>query len=494
MPLRIYNSLTKKKEEFVPLREGRISMYVCGVTVYDRCHIGHARAAVVFDMIYRFLGHLGFEVTYVRNYTDVDDKIINRANQEGVSSREIAERYIAEYEEDMKSLGVRPPTHEPRATENISQIIELVKKLLDKGYAYPVNGDVYFAVEKFPSYGKLSGRNLEEMRAGARVEVDERKNNPLDFALWKSSKPGEPAWESPWGQGRPGWHIECSAMSQRFLGESFDIHGGGKDLIFPHHENEIAQSEAATGKPFVRFWMHNGFVNIDQEKMSKSLGNIRSIRDILKEYHPEALRLFLLSNHYRSPLDFTLQNMAEARANLDRFYSALLGIEEVLSKGKEDPSLKPSSLKGSAKELEEKISLVKEKFGGAMEDDFNTALALGYLHELTRVINRVLGEKSFRKDPSAPSLLRMGKECLLGHGHILGLFQEPPAEYFAGQRRRFLEAKGIGEEEIRSLIAEREEARKSKDFARADDIRNRALARGIALEDGPQGTTWRPAT
>ena len=494
MPLRIYNSLTKKKEEFVPLREGRISMYVCGVTVYDRCHIGHARAAVVFDMIYRFLGHLGFEVTYVRNYTDVDDKIINRANQEGVSSREIAERYIAEYEEDMKSLGVRPPTHEPRATENISQIIELVKKLLDKGYAYPVNGDVYFAVEKIPSYGKLSGRNLEEMRAGARVEVDERKNNPLDFALWKSSKPGEPAWESPWGQGRPGWHIECSAMSQRFLGESFDIHGGGKDLIFPHHENEIAQSEAATGKPFVRFWMHNGFVNIDQEKMSKSLGNIRSIRDILKEYHPEALRLFLLSNHYRSPLDFTLQNMAEARANLDRFYSALLGIEEVLSKGKEDPSLKPSSLKGSAKELEEKISLVKEKFGGAMEDDFNTALALGYLHELTRVINRVLGEKSFRKDPSAPSLLRMGKECLLGHGHILGLFQEPPAEYFAGQRRRFLEAKGIGEEEIRSLIAEREEARKSKDFARADDIRNRALARGIALEDGPQGTTWRPAT
>ncbi len=494
MPLRIYNSLTKKKEEFVPLREGKISMYVCGVTVYDRCHIGHARAAVVFDMIYRFLGHLGFHVTYVRNYTDVDDKIINRANQEGVSCQEIAERYITEYEEDMKSLGVRSPTHEPRATENISQIIELVQKLLDKGYAYPVNGDVYFAVEKFPSYGKLSGRNLEEMRAGARVEVDERKNNPLDFALWKSSKPGEPAWESPWGQGRPGWHIECSAMSQRFLGESFDIHGGGKDLIFPHHENEIAQSEAATGKPFVRFWVHNGFVNIEQEKMSKSLGNIRAIREILKDYHPEALRLFLLSNHYRSPLDFSLQNMAEARANLDRFYSALLGIEEVLSKGKEDPSIKTSSLKGSAKELQEKISLVKDKFGEAMEDDFNTALALGYLHELTRVINRVLGEKSFRKDPSAPSLLRMGKECLLGHGNILGLFQEPPAEYFAGQRRRFLEAKGIGEEEIRTLIAEREEARKGKDFARADDIRSRALARGIALEDGPQGTTWRPAT
>jgi len=493
MSLRIYNSLTKRKEEFLPLREGKVSMYVCGVTVYDRCHIGHARAAVVFDMVYRFLGHLGFAVTYVRNYTDVDDKIINRANQEGVSSQEIAERYIAEYEADMKSLGVRPPTHEPRATENISQIIELVQKLLAKGYAYPVNGDVYFAVEKFPSYGKLSGRNLEEMRAGARVEVDERKNNPLDFALWKSSKPGEPAWESPWGQGRPGWHIECSAMSQRFLGESFDIHGGGKDLIFPHHENEIAQSEAATGKPFVRFWVHNGFVNIEQEKMSKSLGNIRAIRDILKEVHPEALRLFLLSNHYRSPLDFSLQNIAEARANLDRFYSALLGIEEGLSKGKEDPPLKASSLKGSAKELQEKISLVKEKFGEAMEDDFNTALALGYLHELTRVINRVLGEKSFRKDPSAPSLLRRGKECLLGYGDILGLFQELPAEYFAGQRQRFLQVKGIEEGEIRALIAEREEARKGKDFARADEIRSRALACGIALEDGPQGTTWRPA-
>jgi cysteinyl-tRNA synthetase len=494
MSLRIYNSLTKKKEEFVPLQEGKVSMYVCGVTVYDRCHIGHARAAVVFDMIYRFLGHLGFAVTYVRNFTDVDDKIINRANQEGVSSQEIAARYIAEYQEDMKSLGVKPPTHEPRATENISRIIDLVQRLLDKGYAYPVNGDVYFAVEKFTSYGKLSGRSLEEMRAGARVEVDERKNNPLDFALWKSSKPGEPAWESPWGPGRPGWHIECSAMSQRFLGESFDIHGGGKDLIFPHHENEIAQSEAATGKPFVRFWVHNGFVNIDQAKMSKSLGNIRAIRDILKEYHPEALRIFLLSSHYRSPLDFSLQNMMEARANLDRFYSALLGIEEVLSKAKGDSPVNPSRLKGSAKELQEKISLVKEKFSEAMEDDFNTALALGYLHELTRMINRVLGEKGFRKDPSAPPLLRMGKECLLGQGNILGLFQEAPAEYFAGQRRRFLEAKGMGEEEIRALIDAREEARKGKDFARADEIRSRALARGVALEDGPGGTTWRPAT
>ncbi|MCJ7493900.1 MAG: cysteine--tRNA ligase, partial [Deltaproteobacteria bacterium] len=311
MPLKIYNTLTKKKEEFLPLQKGKVSMYVCGVTVYDRCHIGHARAAVVFDVLFRFLRYRGYEVTYVRNYTDVDDKIIKRANQEGVSCQEIAKRYIQEYEEDMEALGMERPTHEPRATENISQIIDLVKKLVEKGFAYTVDGDVYFSVEKFSSYGKLSGRDLEEMRAGARVEVDERKNNPLDFALWKSSKPGEPEWDSPWGRGRPGWHIECSAMSQRYLGESFDIHGGGQDLIFPHHENEIAQSEAATGKPFVRFWVHNGFVNINHEKMSKSLGNILAIRDLLQDHHPEVLRLFLLSNHYRSPVDFSLQNMIE---------------------------------------------------------------------------------------------------------------------------------------------------------------------------------------
>ena len=492
MPLKIYNSLTKSKEEFIP-REGRkVRMYVCGVTVYDRGHIGHARAAVVFDMIFRFLRCLGYEVTYVRNYTDVDDKIINRANQEGVSSQVIAERYIQEYEQDMKALGMEKPTHEPRATENIPQIISLVEKLVDKGFAYPIDGDVYFSVEKFPSYGKLSGRDLEEMRAGARVEVDERKKNPLDFALWKSSKPGEPEWDSPWGKGRPGWHIECSAMSQRFLGESFDIHGGGKDLIFPHHENEIAQSEAATGNPFVRYWVHNGFVNINHEKMSKSLGNILAIRDLLQDYHPEALRLFLLSNHYRSPVDFSLQSIAEAGANLDRFYSALLGIGEFLAGMKEIQPLNSGGLKGIGREVFQKISSVKENFLEAMKDDFNSALSLGYLHDLTRMLNRILADKGFRKDPAAPALLGMGKDFLLESGRILGLFQGGPEEYFAGQRKRFLRAKGLKEEDILNLIAQREAARKEKNWARADEIRTHAAAMGIVLEDGPKGTTWRP--
>ncbi len=492
MPLRIYNTLTKKKEDFLPLREGKVGMYVCGVTVYDRCHIGHARAAVVFDIIYRFLRFRGFDVTYVRNYTDVDDKIINRANQEGVTCREIAERYIKEYEEDMQALGVERPTHEPRATENIAQIIALIRKLVDKGIAYPLDGDVYFAVEKFDSYGKLSGRDLEEMRAGARVEVDERKRNPLDFALWKASKPGEPEWESPWGQGRPGWHIECSAMSQRYLGESFDIHGGGKDLVFPHHENEIAQSEAATGKPFVRFWIHNGFVNIDHEKMSKSLGNILAIRDILREHHPEALRLFFLSNHYRSPVDFSFQNMVEARANLDRFYAALTGIEEFLEGGKEENPYQPEKLRGISREVYDKISSVREKILEAMEDDFNTALALGFLHELARVLNRALADKALRKDPAATALLKEGRTRLTEAGKILGLFQETPAEYFAGQQKRFLTVKNLAEEEVRQLIARREEARQAKDWKRADELRAQALALGILLEDGPKGTVWRP--
>jgi len=493
MSLKIYNSLTKKKEEFTPLEEGKVKMYVCGVTVYDRGHVGHARAALVFDVIFRFLRYRGYEVTYVRNYTDVDDKIIRRANQEGVSCPEIAERYIREYEEDMQALEVERPTHEPRATENIPQIIALVQQLLDKGFAYPVDGDVYFSVEKFPSYGRLSGRDLEEMRAGARVEVDERKSNPLDFALWKSSKPGEPQWDSPWGKGRPGWHIECSAMSQRYLGESFDIHGGGKDLIFPHHENEIAQSEAATGKPFVRFWVHNGFVNIEHEKMSKSLGNILAIRDLLREYHPEALRLFLLSNHYRSPVDFSFQNMAEARANLDRFYSLLQGVEEFLAGRKEAISLAPKTLRGVAKEVYEKVYTVKEKFLVAMEDDFNTALGLGHLHDMTRVLNRVLGDKGFRKDPAAAALLDEGRSRLLESGKILGLFQQSPAEFFNSQRKRYLQTKGLPETEIQDLITRRETARKGKDWVRADEIRAQAAALGIVLEDGPTGTTWRPA-
>ncbi len=493
MPLRIYNTLTGKKEEFIPLEEGKVKMYVCGVTVYDRGHIGHARAAVVFDVIYRFLRHLGYQVTYVQNYTDVDDKIIKRANQEGVSSQVIAERYIQEHGQDMAALGMEKPTHQPKATENIPQIVALVQKLVDKGFAYAVDGDVYFSVEKFPPYGKLSGRDLEEMKAGARVEVDERKKNPLDFALWKASKPGEPEWESPWGKGRPGWHIECSAMSQRYLGESFDIHGGGKDLVFPHHENEIAQSEAASGRPFVRYWVHNGFVNINHEKMSKSLGNILAIRDLLQDYHAEAVRLFLLSNHYRSPVDFSPQQMVEAGAGLDRFYTALASIEEFLSARGEIPPLDTAGLKGTARELFEKISATRDSFSEAMEDDFNTAQALGYLHDLARMLNRVLADKGFRKDPAAAALLKQGRECLSAAGGVLGLFRVKPAEYFADQQRRFLRAKGIKEETVLDLIARREAARKEKNWALADEIRREAATLGIALEDGPRGTTWRPA-
>jgi len=494
MSLKIYNSLTKKKEEFIPLQEGKVKMYVCGVTVYDRCHIGHARAAIVFDIIFRFLRSRGYEVTYVRNYTDVDDKIIQRANQEGVSCQEIAQRYIQEYEEDMKALGVERPTHEPRATENIPQILDLVKKLMEKGFAYAVDGDVYFSVEKYPSYGKLSGRDLEEMRAGARVEVDERKAHPLDFALWKASKPGEPEWDSPWGRGRPGWHIECSAMSQRYLGESLDIHGGGQDLIFPHHENEIAQSEGATGNPFVRFWVHNGFVNIDHEKMSKSLGNILAIRDLLRDHHPEALRLFLLTHHYRSPVDFSFQNMTEARTGLDRFYATLLEIEDLLArKGKDKPAVPAAPQKGVARQLGATIADTQAKFVTALEDDFNTALALAHLHDLNRALNRALGEKIFRQDPAAASLLEEGKQCLLTSGSILGLFQMAPHEYFAGQRKKFLESKGLREEQIMELIAQREAARRAKDWGLADQIRTQASAWGILLEDGPQGTHWKPA-
>lgn len=491
MPLKIYNSLTKKKEEFIPLVKGKVAMYVCGITAYDRCHIGHARAALVFDVIYRFLCYLGYEVTYVRNYTDVDDKIIKRAQQEGVSCQEIAERYIREYQEDMQNLVMERPTYEPRATENIPQIIALIEKIIAKGSAYQVNGDVYFSVEKFPNYGKLSGRSLEEMKAGARVEVNERKNNPLDFALWKASKPGEPAWDSPWGKGRPGWHIECSAMSQRYLGDTFDIHGGGKDLIFPHHENEIAQSETATGQPFVRYWVHNGFVNINQEKMSKSLGNILPIRELLKEYDGEVVRLFLLSTHYRSPVDFSPESMKEARQSLDRFYATLQEIEKIISSPRQD--LLVSSAAPSSPAEADKLIQFKEKFFAAMEDDFNTALALGHLHELIRFLNRLLTEKSLLKDPTALASIKEGKKILLECGEILGLFQMAPEVYFTKQRQRFLLSRGLAEEEISALIAQRNLARQSRNWVLADQLRAQAARWGVTLEDTPAGTIWKPS-
>jgi cysteinyl-tRNA synthetase len=484
MSLRVYNTLTQKKEEFIPLHKGRVGMYACGVTVYDLCHIGHARSAVVFDCIYRYLRYKGYEVTYVRNFTDVDDKIINRAQKEGVSTEEIAARYIKEFYTDMGALGLMPPTVEPKATEHIAEMLALVQRLIEKGHAYQVEGDVYYAVQSFPAYGKLSKRSLDEMQAGARVEVDERKKNPLDFALWKAAKPGEPSWDSPWGKGRPGWHIECSAMSQRYLGDTLDIHGGGKDLIFPHHENEIAQAEGATGKTFVRFWLHNGFVNIAKEKMSKSLGNFLTIKEILNDYHPEVVRLFLLSRHYRSPVDYSTQGMEEARQNLERFYQTLAGIDEVLGKtaGRQKEESTPVE-----KAALQKTNTFDRRFEEAMDDDFNTAVALAPLFELSHDLNRLLQGLTVQ----GTEILRQGKEVFAKAGKVLGIFLEEPPVFLEKEQKRKEQKLIIAPEEIEKLITERNEARRKKNWARADEIRDHLASQGIILEDTSQGTVWR---
>lgn len=489
MGLRIHNTLTGNKEEFIPLQDKRVGLYACGVTVYDLCHIGHARSAIVFDVIYRYLRYRGYEVTYVRNFTDIDDKIIKRANEEGVDYKTIAERYIEEFRIDMGGLHLEKPSFEPKATDHISGMIELISLLIEKGFAYQRGGDVFFSVEKFKDYGKLSGRNLEEMQAGARVEIDEKKENPLDFALWKSSKPGEPSWKSPWGKGRPGWHIECSVMSQKYLGETFDIHGGGKDLIFPHHENEIAQSEAATGKPFARYWIHNGFVNINKEKMSKSLGNILTIKEILKEWHPEVLRLFFLSHHYRSPVDYSRESLLDAKTGLDRFYVTLNAIQQELQKV--NPSspkkIEPQAM-GPWRAL---IDAFPSRFEEAMDDDFNTAQALGHFYELQTALNGLLSLSKGKPTEEIVPLLRKGYDQFKEMGWVLGLFQEEPEAYLDRQRKEGLKKLGLLEEEILRLIEERNMARKDKDWKRADEIRNRLLSIGIALEDTPSGTLWK---
>jgi cysteinyl-tRNA synthetase len=484
--LRVYNTMTQRKEELIPLQGKRISMYVCGVTVYDLCHIGHARNAVVFDCIYRYLKYRGYEVTYVRNFTDVDDKIIKRANMEGTSTEEIATRYIHEFYTDMKPLNLEEPTFEPRATDHIPEMIGMIQRLLEKRHAYQIRGDIYYSVESFPDYGKLSKRSPEEMRAGARVDVDERKRNPLDFALWKSAKPSEPSWESPWGKGRPGWHIECSAMSQRYLGVTIDIHAGGKDLIFPHHENEIAQSEGATGKPFVRYWLHNGFVNIDREKMSKSLGNILTVRELLQDYHPEVMRLFLLSRHYRSPIDYSHQGMERSRQNLIRFYKALGAINEVCAKEKKVGKI-INGLSPMEKDVYRRIEEFPARFQEAMDDDFNTALALAPLFELTRDLNRLL------KNPThhTPQIIGIGTDIFVETGKVLGIFQEDPKVFLEEERSKKTKTLTISQDEIERLIRERDEARRQKKWARADEIRTGLASHGIILEDTPMGTIWR---
>ncbi len=488
--MKIFNTLAGTKEPFAPLKQGRVGMYVCGVTVYDLCHVGHARAAVVFDVVYRYLRHSGYEVTYVRNFTDIDDKIIQRAKEEGVSAEEVAERYIAAFYEDMDALGVLRPTREPRATEHVPDMVAHVEKLMERGHAYEVEGDVYFAVESYPPYGKLSRRPLDELAAGARVEVDPRKKSPLDFALWKASKPGEPSWPSPWGPGRPGWHIECTVMGQKYLGPTLDIHGGGRDLVFPHHENEVAQAEGATGEPFVRVWMHNGFVNINQEKMSKSLGNFFTIREVLKQVHPEVLRFFLLSHHYRSPLDYSDVAVKEAAAGLDRIYGLLRRIDEALA-GRKAPSQVPvSELTNGARAAHEAVLGLLFQFEDAMNDDFNTAEALGHLHRCARQVGSFLHE-GFDPNPKNLAVLRYAAQSIRALGEVLGLLREMPEAYFGAAKQGAVEAKGLDPAAVEAKIDERNQARKDKDWKRADAVRDELAALGVVLEDGPGGTTWK---
>ncbi|OIO68570.1 MAG: cysteine--tRNA ligase [Zetaproteobacteria bacterium CG_4_9_14_3_um_filter_49_83] len=453
MSLVVYNSLSRQKEPFVPLQAGHVGMYVCGVTVYDLCHVGHARSTIVFDIVYRWLQQSGYVVNYVRNFTDVDDKIIRRANESGISTSQLTESMIQAFHEDMDALACLRPLHEPRATLHMQGMITMIGQLVDKGMAYVSRtGDVLYSVRKFEGYGQLSGKRIEELESGSRIEVDESKEDPLDFVLWKMAKPGEPAWDSPWGQGRPGWHIECSAMSCSHLGETFDIHGGGMDLKFPHHENEIAQARAANGGGFARYWLHNGFVNINEEKMSKSLGNFFTIREVLKSCHPEVLRMFVLSTHYRSPLDFSDQALDVARVGLDRLYEIKQRIDAVEHVDVELP-----------------LAFVK-----AMNDDFNTPEALAAVYELGRNINKAM-DAACPVDDMVAAFRAM---CSL-----LGILQSSADAWF---RPVDLDAA-----RIEGLIVERNAARKSRDFARADEVRDLLAAEGIILEDGANGTTWK---
>ena len=464
MALKIYNTLTRTKEEFKPIEPGKIRMYVCGMTVYDYCHLGHARVLVAFDVITRYLRARAFDVTYVRNITDIDDKILRRAAENGEPYTALTARFIDAMHEDERRLGVLPPSAEPRATAHIGDILALIEKLVANGYAYRAdNGDVYYAVGKFAGYGKLSGRNPDELLAGARIEIDEAKRDPRDFVLWKSAKPGEAAvWESPWGPGRPGWHIECSAMTGACLGDTFDIHGGGPDLRFPHHENEIAQSEAATGKHYVNYWMHAGAVRVDGEKMSKSLGNFFTIREILDKYDAEVVRYLLISSHYRSEIDYSQESLREAKQGLDRFYTALNSA--VLKGG--GPVEAATQLAGNP---------YRNRFVQAMDDDFNTREALSVMYDLVRALNAETDAGEARKLASV----------LLALGNSLGILLQDPRSYLQGGQR------GDDAAAIEALIAERIQAKKDRNFARSDQIRDELKAQGIVLEDGKEGTTWR---
>ncbi|HAA54413.1 MAG TPA: cysteine--tRNA ligase [Myxococcales bacterium] len=491
MSLMIYNSRSREKEAFKPIEEGKIRMYVCGVTPYDYSHIGHARCYVAFDTILRYLRYSDYDVTFVRNYTDIDDKIIKRANEKGIEAVDLAAEFIEAYKEDMSALHVLQADHEPKVSETIQEIIEMVERIVENKMGYVVEGDVYFDINSMEDYGKLSGCNVDDLCSGARVEVDSRKKSPLDFALWKSAKPNEPAWDSPWGKGRPGWHIECSAMSQKFLGEVFDIHGGGKDLVFPHHENEIAQSEAYTGHKHVNYWMHNGFVNIDNEKMSKSLNNFFTIREVLKIFHPETLRLFLLTTHYRSPINYSDVNLAEARKRLDYFYETIQRATGKL--GTSWDKIEDKSTGAFDAHDTEFDNTLRERFVAAMNEDFNAPRALGELsHLFTRINQLTDGKLGDLEDEGVKEVLLDGLRYVKEFGQVVGLWFDQPEDYLARQQG---EQKGdtLSKEDIEALIQARKDARTNRDFAKADEIRDQLAAAGIEIKDSPEGTTWKYA-
>ncbi len=483
MTIRIHNTLSGKKEVLRPIRDRHVSLYVCGITSYDYCHIGHARSALAFDMIVRYLKYRGYQVTYVRNFTDIDDKIINRAKEQKTSWQQLANRFIEEFYTDMDRLGVDRPDIEPKATEHIEEMTGLIGELIDQGRAYPAGGDVYYIVDSFPDYGKLSKRNLDDMQAGARISVNEQKRHPMDFVLWKGSKPGEPTWDSPWGPGRPGWHIECSAMSRKYLGPTFDIHGGGQDLIFPHHENEIAQSEGANHQPLANCWIHHGFVTIRDEKMSKSLGNFLTIRDILDHYHPEILRFFIFSTHYRNPLDFSESAMQDATAGLERLYECVAAVDALPVDGGDGPSVVSDK---DTRQLEG----MEDRFQQAMDNDFNTAQAQGIFFDAVKAINRIHRKLAAAPAKSDLDLLKKSCATLRKLAGVMGLLREDAQHYISAKKAQMIASGEIDIAAIDALIAERYQCRLAKNWAKSDDIRDRLLAQNIELKDGPDGTTW----
>lgn len=475
MAIMVYNTMTKQKEEFIPREPGKVSIYVCGVTPYNYAHIGNARPPVVWDCIRRFLRYRGYEVTLVQNFTDVDDKIIQHGRLTGEEPLALAARFAQIYLEDMAALGVEPATHYPKVSSHIPEIIEMVQGLVEKGYAYPLEGDVYFSVDAFPEYGKLSARPLDEMLSGARVETDERKRNPMDFALWKAAKEGEPAWDSPWGPGRPGWHIECSAMSLKYLGSGFDFHGGGTDLVFPHHENEIAQAEAYCGtKPFVRYWLHTAFITMSGDKMSKSLGNVVTIREACTRFSPKVVRFWLLGTHYRNPLSYGEEELTAAANGLARLETARENWRHLLS----------TPVQAGADEAPPAVTAlvtqVRERFIAAMEDDFNTALALGILYELVREVNKWALSEDFTLTAPCQKVLREALSLLEELGDVFGI-------WFTEETT----ATGLSDEEINALVEQRQQARQNRDFKTADEIRDTLKAAGIVVEDTPHGVRWR---